>query len=61
MLNLFLVIFLMVSPIFLGDAIGQPPPPAPEPIPIDGGLGFLLFAGMAYGARKLYQTKEDSN
>lgn len=29
------------------------PPPPPTPVPIDGGLGFLLVAGGAYGLRKL--------
>jgi len=30
-----------------------PPPPPPPGLPIDGGLLFLLIAGMAYGVKKL--------
>ena len=30
-----------------------PPPPPPPGFPIDGGLLFLLIAGMAYGVKKL--------
>ena len=29
------------------------PPPPPTPVPIDGGTGFLLVAGAAYGLKKL--------
>lgn len=56
----FLILFaiLLIAPIVTDTAIAQPPPPpSPEAIPIDGGLGFLLAAGMAYGARKLYKKK----
>ncbi len=41
---------------------GQPSPPPPQDIPIDGGLFLLIAAGAAYGARKLYkQQKEENN
>ena len=35
------------------------PPPPPSPIPIDGGVGFLVAAGLGYGIRKMkkQQTK----
>jgi len=55
-----LILFLLVffCPVFLSSVIGQPPPPPPvEDIPIDGGLGFLLVAGMAYGAKRLHDKK----
>ncbi len=29
------------------------PPPPPNPIPIDGGVGFLLAAGLGYGVRRI--------
>jgi hypothetical protein len=31
----------------------QPPPPPPPGFPIDGGLLFLLIAGIVYGVKKL--------
>ena len=51
----------MVAPFFMESIMAQapPPPPNPEAIPIDGGLGFLLAAGMAYGAKKLRKDKAD--
>lgn len=33
------------------------PPPPPTPVPIDGGMGFLLAAGCAYGLRNLRRKK----
>lgn len=37
-------------------------PPVPPTIPIDGGIGLLAAAGIAYGARKIYiSKKEESN
>ncbi|MGE0567970.1 MAG: PID-CTERM protein-sorting domain-containing protein [Bacteroidia bacterium] len=44
-----------------------PPPPVTPPcwpppcIPIDGGIGFLMAAGVAYGAKKLYQFKKEKS
>jgi hypothetical protein len=29
------------------------------PIPIDGGLGFLLAAGIGYAAKKLYSGRDE--
>lgn len=48
----------VLSPAFVQTAIAQPPPPDPVDIPIDGGLGFLLAAGVAYAAKKLYNNKD---
>ena len=40
-------------------AQGPPPPPPPPPpsIPIDGGIGFLIAAGLLYGAKKIYDSR----
>lgn len=56
----FIVIFIL-SPAFVQTAIAQPPPPPPVGIPIDGGLGFLLAAGVAYAAKRLYDGREQEN
>ncbi len=56
---LFFLALIMLAPIMIDSVIAQPPPPPdPEAIPIDGGLGFLLMAGMAYGARKLHLKRK---
>ncbi len=49
----------MVTPVLIQDASAQPPPPDAEPIPIDGGLSFLIAAGAAYGARKVYRQQKE--
>jgi hypothetical protein len=38
------------------DPIPFAPPPPPNPIPIDGGLGFLLAAGLSYGLKRIKAT-----
>lgn len=46
-----------------GGGSGGEDPPCWDPaacVPIDGGIGFLLFAGAALGARKLYNEKNKS-
>jgi len=55
----FLIVFIL-APAFVQTAIAQPPPPDPKDIPIDGGLGFLLAAGIAYAAKKIYKQNEDN-
>lgn len=64
--KLLLFLFLLsVGGLFAQPPGGPPPggggttgtaPPCwePECVPIDGGIGFLLVAGAALGARKLY-------
>jgi len=52
---IFIVIFVL-SPWFVQIALAQQPPPAK--IPIDGGLGFILAAGVDYAARRLYKNKD---
>lgn len=62
LLILVLLAILIILPLFTSQvfALQPPPPPDPEPIPIDGGLGFLIAAGLAYGARKLrLRTKKE--
>jgi len=39
-----------------GDPIGNP-----AGVPIDGGLGFLAAAGIAYAGKKLFSKKEENN
>jgi hypothetical protein len=57
-ITLLIVAFIM-SPEFIQSAIAQPPPPPPPvAIPIDGGLGLLIAAGIAYGAKKLRNNEE---
>jgi len=70
-LILFFALTLFVAaPLFIGEvlAAGPPGPPGgggdppcwPAPcVPIDGGLGILLLAGLAYGGKKAYQTIKD--
>ena len=50
---------MMMTPAFINNLAAQPPPPPPVEIPIDGGLFFLLVAGMAYGAKKLIENKSN--
>jgi hypothetical protein len=58
----FLIWLLIVNYV---HAAGPPPPPPtggppcwPPPcaIPIDGGIGFLMAAGIGYGAKKIYDS-----
>ena len=57
----FIVLFVL-APAFVQTIIAQPPPPPPQEIPIDGGLGFLLAAGVGYAAKKLHSSqKKDKN
>jgi hypothetical protein len=38
---------------------GTPDPEDPTGVPVDGGLGFLLAAGVGYGANKLRKYRKD--
>ncbi len=56
--TLLIILGISISPYFMKSAIAQPPPPAPKPIPFDGGLSLLVAAGIAYGARKIYKFQQ---
>lgn len=63
--TIFYIVLLLFTGIFtLVFAAGPPPPPPsggppcwPPPcsIPIDGGVGFLIAAGIGYGIKKIHQ------
>ncbi len=55
------IILFVVAPVFIQSAIAAPPPPPPVDIPIDGGLGFLLAAGVGYAAKKLHSNKKNDS
>ena len=57
--NLLLLFMLIISPFVVQEVAAQPPPPPPQDIPLDGGLTFLIIAGAAYGARKLYKKQKE--
>ena len=47
----FVVIVVMPS-------LSQPPDPPPEQSPIDGGVGFLLAAGLIYGVHRFKKSRK---
>lgn len=52
-----IVLFFWLLPQSI-KAQDPPPPPTPTPaVPIDGGLGILLAAGAALGAKKAWGIK----
>lgn len=63
--QLFIKIFFGISILFITErAFSMAPPPPPPPaaggpvVPIDGGIGLLLAAGVGYGAKKYYDLKK---
>ena len=53
---LYTLLAVFITAISLGQAVPPPiPPPPPPGLPIDGGLIFLLIAGLLFGVRKLRQ------
>jgi len=49
-----LIAFLFVALAGIAQAVPPPVPPPPPPgLPIDGGVLFLLIAGMAYGVKTI--------
>ncbi len=44
-----------------GGTGGGGPIGGPTGVPIDGGLGFLAAAGIAYAGKKLFGKKQDEN
>ncbi|MEQ8324231.1 MAG: hypothetical protein RIC15_06160 [Vicingaceae bacterium] len=52
---LFLFVFFTLTAIVM---YAPPPPPPPPNIPIDGGIGWLVAAGIAYGTKKSYDLSK---
>ena len=52
LLSVFLL--LMFIPQF---SFAAPPPPHKPHIPIDGGISILIAAGVAYGTKKIYNSR----
>jgi len=56
--------FILSSFYLCAQPAGGPPPepppctPFPQCIPIDGGIGFLIAAGLALGGKKVYDYKK---
>jgi len=53
---------LVLNVIFAVSVFAQGGGPVPDPsasgaVPIDGGISFLAAAGIAYGAKKLYDKR----
>lgn len=46
---------VLVAPVAL---FAQPDPPG-GPVPIDGGIGLLIAAGTAYGAKKMVSNRKN--
>jgi hypothetical protein len=55
--GLFLTVFLMASFVVMA----QPTIPTPPSAPIDGGLSFLLAAGVGFGIRKITEKNKRSD
>lgn len=64
-LKISFIVLLLISPILIpvskGASMGPPPQPCggpfpPCPIPLDGGVSFLLIAGAAYGGKKIFNS-----
>ena len=58
-LQIGLILFFIFVPVMY--AMSQPPPPPTEPIPIDGGLVFLLIAGVSVAIRQMFFNKKKNN
>lgn len=47
---------------FVAWADPTPPPPIPiQAAPVDGGIGYLIAAGLGYGIKKIYDRKKQQN
>lgn len=54
--NLF---FILIVGFGLHNAYSQTPPPDDdEDIPIDGGIGILAIAGIAYATKRVYELRK---
>lgn len=65
-ITVFTVALSIVNNAFAAGPPGPPgggggPPCWPPPcVPIDGGISFLLLAGVAYGGKKVYDMSKDN-
>ncbi len=57
----FLVLGLVTVPGLLLSAPIPPGPGGTSPTPIDGGIGFLVLAGLTYGAKKWHDIAKKNN
>lgn len=51
------ILLIMYIPTLLAQMPGDPGGD-PDEIPIDGGIGLLIAAGVAYGAKKAYDKRK---
>jgi hypothetical protein len=54
-----ILVFLLLASISISFGQVDPTPP-PGAVPIDGGVGFLLAAGAAYGVKKIRERRNSS-
>jgi hypothetical protein len=54
-----LTVFLFLGASSVRAQPGPPPPPPDNPVPITG-IEYLIAAGAAFGAKKLYDKKKDN-
>lgn len=47
---------MIAAPLFL---LAGPPPPAPQAVPVTGGVALLVGAAAVYGAKKLRDKRKD--
>lgn len=52
-----LILLLSMSYVALNAQPGPPPPPDDNPVPITG-IEYLIAAGAAFGAKKIYDKKK---
>jgi hypothetical protein len=61
----FVMCFLLFASVAWADPTPPPPLPPSENVPIDGGIGYLVAAGIGYGIKKIYdknkQQKTDNH
>ncbi len=57
-----ILITIICMIVFVGAAVAQPSiDPPGSAVPLDGGIGFLLAAGIAYGSKKIYDQRKDGD
>lgn len=57
--RIFCSLFFVMLSITVWAQSPPPPPPDPDDVPIDGGLGFLVAGGIAYGTYQYNKRKQD--